>query len=129
MIIPSSIVKSATNHGLNSGVFASCTALTEVVLPEGLYSVPTYLFQNCTALEEITIPAAVTTLNQSCFNGCTSLRVVNCLPVTAPRMPTGWVFSNTAADLKVYVPTGSLESYTTTTYWSSYASIIEEKAF
>lgn len=56
--------------------FNGCTALTEVVLNEGLTSIR-WAFRNCTSLTEITLPSTVTELSGECFSGCTSLTDVS----------------------------------------------------
>lgn len=52
--------------------FDGCTALTEVVLNEGLQSIK-WAFSGCTALKSIVLPSTVTSISDSCFSGCTAL--------------------------------------------------------
>ena len=66
-----------------SGVFACCTSLESVVLPEGLTSL-TATFQDCTALKTITLPSTVKKLNRT-FNWCAALESVN-LPTGLERI-------------------------------------------
>ena len=35
-------------------------------------------------------------------------------------------FENTPSGMKIYVPAASVDDYKTATYWSDYASVIEE---
>lgn len=45
--------------GSNNGEFASCTALKEIEIPEGVTSIGTYGFYNCPSLRKIVIPSTL----------------------------------------------------------------------
>ena len=64
----------ALGHGFE--MFAGCTALTDVVLEDGVGSISQYMFANCTALEKITIPSSVEVIAANAFQDCTALRDV-----------------------------------------------------
>ena len=50
-----------------SGVFQSCTALKNIVLPESVTILGEGTFQECTSLESINIPAGVTRIEADCL--------------------------------------------------------------
>ena len=50
-----------------SGVFQSCSALKNIVLPESVTVLGKGTFQECTALESINIPAGVTRIEADCL--------------------------------------------------------------
>lgn len=52
------------------------TAITKVVLPEGLLSIGDQAFAECRQLEEINLPSTVQTIGQKAFNYCTSLTMI-----------------------------------------------------
>lgn len=52
---------------IGSSAFANCSALTEIVLPEGITSIGSS-FTNCTLLAKVTIPKSVNTIGG--FTGC-----------------------------------------------------------
>ena len=54
-------------------LFISCTALTSLVLPEGLTVIPENAFCNSPALKTIVIPASVQEIRRSAFNRCSAL--------------------------------------------------------
>ena len=55
--------------------FANCTALTSIVLPEGLTTISAYAFLGCSALTEIHIPSTVVSMGNSVFEGCSNLTI------------------------------------------------------
>ncbi len=49
------------------------TEITELVIPEGVTSIPNYAFKNCSSLTSVTIPESVTSIGNNAFNGCSAL--------------------------------------------------------
>ena len=58
---------------LGTYVFRGCTALTDIVLPDGRPGIPAYTFYGCTSLANITIPSSVTLVGECAFYNCKSL--------------------------------------------------------
>ena len=54
---------------MQGGEFEGCTALSEVILPEGWAQLSAYMFKGCTALKTIDLPDTLTILNNYEFNG------------------------------------------------------------
>ena len=52
----------------SKSIFASCTKLTEIILPETMTTIGSYAFYNCTGLKNITIPTSVKTIGKSAFS-------------------------------------------------------------
>lgn len=72
----------ATKRGINDiieflafggGMFSSCSALTDVKLPQGLDKIREDDFKRCTSLTHITIPNTVTEIEKEGFSYCKSL--------------------------------------------------------
>ena len=59
-----------------TGAFQDCTALTSVILPDGVTEIQDNAFQGCTSLETVTIPASVTLLRNCAFDNCPNLHTV-----------------------------------------------------
>lgn len=53
--------------------FYGASAVTEVVLPEGLVEIGDYAFDGCTNLEKITLPSTLSSIGREAFEGCKSL--------------------------------------------------------
>ena len=103
---------------IDSYLFSSCTALTAIDIPDGVTTIGSYAFSNCSNLESITLPVSVTIVGSQAFRYCSKLAEVN---IFAPSLQTygNNAFQNTSDDLKIYVPSISLEEYKTK--WSPYA--------
>lgn len=80
-------------------------------------------FYQCTNLKRITIPSSVTNIGDYVFGYCSSLVSVTVLATNPPELGED-VFANTSEDLKIYVPSGSLQLYKDE--WSEYENIIYE---
>lgn len=59
---------------IGSNCFYNCSALTDVVLNEGLTTIDTRAFLSCVSLGSIQIPNSVTSLGAESFYGCTALK-------------------------------------------------------
>lgn len=58
------------------GAFGSCKVLKEVVLPNGLTSIPSGLFYSCSALETVFVPNTVTAIKNKAFYSCKKLTTI-----------------------------------------------------
>ena len=99
------------------------TALSGVTLPSSLTTIGANAFYY-TKLESINIPSGCTSIGNSAFGSSTALTSVTVNTLTPPTLGTG-AFTNTNANLKIYVPCDSVAAYKAATNWSSYASKIE----
>ena len=61
---------------IGAGVFAGCSALTSITIPENVTSIGTYVFAGCSALTSITIPENVTSLGAYILSSCDSLETI-----------------------------------------------------
>ncbi len=61
------------NTGLAEGVFAYCSGLTSVTIPNSVTVIESAVFFLCTALTSVNIPSNVTVIGEFVFVSCTSL--------------------------------------------------------
>ena len=108
---------------IKNTAFDGKTALSHIDLPSSITSIGIGSFQNCSNLTEITIPSSVTSIGISCFNGCSGLTSITCKATTPPTLGSA-AFYNTN-NCPIYVPSQSVETYKTTSGWSTYASRIQ----
>ena len=68
-------IKDGTRYICNNA-FRNRTAMTSVVLPEGVTEIGWWAFQGCTSLASVRLPGSLTMINEAAFSGCKSLTSV-----------------------------------------------------
>lgn len=63
-----------------NGGFAGQTAITEILLPEGLLSIGERAFEGCSAIKTVELPESVTTLSAYAFSDCECLSLLKLSP-------------------------------------------------
>lgn len=112
---------------LSDYAFAYCNNLSELKLNEGLKYIKSVAFWFNTSLQSVELPSSILSLSNQVFEGCTSLTT---LSIKALNPPTIQVRTFTDAPLTtIYIPTGTLEAYSTATNWSNFADKFIEKDF
>ena len=91
-----------TLETIGSYAFSYCTSLAAVTIPASVTKIGECAFQNCKSLESITIPYGVTSIEDSAFEGCTSLAAVT---ISAGVESIGnWAFYNCTSLTSVTIP-------------------------
>ena len=116
-VIPSSVTS------IEQGAFYG-VELTSIIIPSSVTSIGYQAFAYCNRLTSITIPSSVNNIRSRSFYGCSRLSEVVVEAVVPPALGTADVFTSTASTLLIKVPSGSVETYKTSTGWSDYASRI-----
>lgn len=109
-------------ESIGKRAFEYCNAET-ITLPYGTKSIDDYAFCSCSNLTTIELPSSVTYIGGGCFNYCQMLESVYCAATTPPTIGEQYsssLFSNTAENLTIYVPRGSLASYQSAYVWRNY---------
>ena len=65
------------NEEYSAGPFGNCKMLTDVVLAEGIKSIPAYTFKSCNGITSVKIPNSVSIIGESAFEYCTNLKTVD----------------------------------------------------
>lgn len=76
-------------------------------------------FEGCTWLSYIELPKYLTTIGADAFKSCSKIEVVKIYATTPPTMSDTYLISSAS---KIYIPRGSLASYTSATYWQTASS-------
>ncbi len=105
-------------------VFYECDSLTNVTIPDSVVSMEDQVFMYCRSLSSITLPANISSLGNNVFTACTSLIAVYSKNTTPPSLGYA-MFYYCDSQLKIYVPTSSVNAYKSASGWSEYASQIE----
>ena len=120
-VIPDSVTS------IGGRAFSNCYSLSSAVIPDGVTSIGGSAFSKCYCLSSAVIPDSVTSIGGSAFSYCYGIKEYHCKPLTPPTLSSTNVFSEIPSDCIIYVPVGSLESYTTATNWLTYASYMQEE--
>lgn len=59
---------------IKANAFEDCIGLKQVIIPDSVTTIETYAFQGCTDLEYISIPDSVTTIGESALRDCPKLK-------------------------------------------------------
>lgn len=116
--IPSGV----TNMGI--GVFYTCSSLTSLDIPSGVTSISSAFCYSCTSLTSVNISSNVTSIGNQAFQYCSGLTSV-IISAAAPPSLGSSAFSNVNSNCKIYVPSGSVNTYKSASGWSTYASMIQ----
>lgn len=91
------------NAQLGKEIFANCTALKDVTIPEGVtLQEGQGLFMNCKSLETISLPESFTVIADEMFSGCSKLKEIT-IPETCTSVNEK-AFYNCSALTDVVVP-------------------------
>lgn len=71
---------------IGSRVFAGCTGLGKIELPDTLERIGYEAFKDCVGMTKIVIPESVTYIGSDAFAGCTDLTIY----CRAAAQPSGW---------------------------------------
>ena len=115
------IPNSVTN--IEYGAFWGCTGLTSVTIGNSVTSISEWTFGDCYDLAAVTIGNSVKRIETAAFSECRNLASITCMATTPPNIP-GSTFFYASNQLKIYVPTDSVEVYKSAENWSEYASRI-----
>ena len=113
------IGNSVTSIGDNA--FQYCYGLTSITIPNSVTSIGEQAFAMCSSLASITIPSSVEYIGEGAFAMCSGLTSVTCVRETPANLGNG-AFDDTHANLKIYVPAGSVKTYKAG--WAAYADKI-----
>ena len=63
--------------GIGSNAFSGNTALTEIIIPEGVTEIGASAFSGCGNLESISLPSTLKSIGSECFTDCRGLQAVH----------------------------------------------------
>lgn len=118
------------NSSIPNYTFSSCVNVVKLVIPQGILNIEIYAFSTCYALTNLTIPSSVSSISTYAFSGCGGIGEIHMKRTTPPTIQSN-TFNSMASDCVIYVPKSEnhtvLNSYKSATYWSTYASQIQEE--
>ena len=108
---------------IGDSAFDGCTSLASIEFPSSLSVIGEVAFRNC-PFTSVDIPATITNIKRYAFNNCRSLTSVTVRATTPPTLGES-AFYGTPANMVIYVPAESVETYKAANNWSTYASQIQ----
>lgn len=115
---------------LPHGCFQYCTAISEIIVPEGVTDFSyRWNFGYCDNLEVLVWPSSLLRITMETARNCPKLQCVICKSTNATGYNTsnGSMFTR-SSNAVIYVPDESVEMYKATSGWSTYASKIKGKS-
>lgn len=100
------------------------STVVEALIKRNVEEIGHDAFYNFQYLETVTIPDSVDTIGDNAFENCSSLTSLTVKATYPPTLGSG-VFTNTNANLVIYVPAESVNDYKAASGWSDYASKIQ----
>ncbi len=87
---------------IGKNAFIGCLGLTEISIPDTVYTIGEYAFCGCYSLEKIKLPSNIITISQNSFASCCSLREIK-IPESVMTIERG-AFSGCSSLSRVTVP-------------------------
>lgn len=131
---------------IGEGAFQYCSSLTSITIPNSATTIGNCAFFECSGLTSVTIPNSVMTIGKGAFYGCslTSITIPSSVTTIGEYAFDGWdipiiislienpfaisddTFSNnTFKNATLYVPTGTIDNYSSTAGWKDFLFIEE----
>lgn len=104
-------------------MFAGCIGPDELIIPDSIGRIGSSVFQGCTGIKRVTIGSGVYKIYAGAFYECANLAELYCMPTTPPAM-SEMVLTGCSSELKIYVPSGSVDAYKAAEGWSEYKNSI-----
>ena len=99
----------ARNNVVGQGLFAGCTGLTTLSLPDNATTVEQDAMRGCASLERLTIPSKATTVEQS--EGCTALAAISVSPLNTAYSSQDGVLLTADGKQITWFPAGKTGHY------------------
>lgn len=106
---------------LGSYAFSGCKNFPSINIPQYITIIPTGCFYDCDGMTDIYLPENVRLIQSKAFGECSGLVNFTCYATEPPAIYSD-TFSNMNPDLKIYVPSASVNAYKLA--WSAYADNI-----
>ncbi len=117
------IPNSVTSIGQSA--FSSCDALTSINISNSVMSIGDYAFRYCKTLTSITIPRFVKDFGRVAFYNCSNLKSIYSEILEPVAANSITMSTPTAADVTLYVRSGTKTKYEKTEGWKEFTNIVE----
>jgi hypothetical protein len=130
VIFPDNLQLMRNGGYANEGIFTDCKYLTgTLTLPKNVARIPAGCFLRCSAITGLVIPEGVDIIEELAFSECYSLNSIICED-TEPPVIFETTFEGVPKDnFTVEVPKGAVERYRQDPYWGQFKRIAEYSSF
>lgn len=104
-------------------MFLGCIGPEELIIPDNTERIGESAFQGCTGIKRVTIGSGVYKIYARAFYECANLAELYCMPTTPPAM-SEMALTGCSSELKIYVPSGSVDAYKAAEGWSEYKNSV-----
>lgn len=105
--------------------FQGCSNIKSLVADSSLKTIGEEAFRGCSELSSVDLGKGITEIKGRAFMGCQALKSVKCIVANPPTLGDKYVFDYNAEGRKIYIPSGSYNTYIANEMWSKYANSIE----
>ena len=120
-----SVLMSDSVTSILGSTFQNCSSLTSVIIPHSVMSIESSAFERCSSLDSVVIGSAVNNIGEKAFSKCSNLETVKCFARTVPNTSDDAFEDSYIEYATLYVPSGSISSYESTSPWNSFKSIVK----
>ena len=113
------------NGGNYSGDIVIPSEITHNNVTYSVTGIVSYAFYGCSGLTSITIPNSITSIGDDAFYSCKNLTDVYCLATNVPSTSSYAFYNSYPENITLHVPAEAINSYKTTSPWSSFGNIVE----
>lgn len=111
--------------GTGKNNWQNCYSLKAINIHEGVENAMNNAFYGSTAIQSITLPSTLSHIYPNVFDHCRSMSEIHIRASSPPTLDNVNAFQYMASGYVIYVPTASVDTYTSATNWSSLASHIQ----
>ena len=104
--------------------FYECSSLTAITIPESMRYIGDEAFRYCSSLTSIVLPKNLKNIYSKAFANCAELFDVYCYAESVPSASSDAFTESYPEYATLHVPSNALESYKTTSPWSSFGTIV-----
>jgi hypothetical protein len=120
-----SLVFNANVSSILSNTFADWTGATSLDIQSNVNNINYYAFGGWTSATYIHLPSSITNIANFAFYDCSAPNlIIYCDATTPPTLGGSSVFDGIHSTALIKVPSASVTTYQTATYWSEYAAKI-----
>lgn len=105
--------------------FYDCDNLSEVKVGDGVVCIEQYAFCDCGNLENIRLGSNVNNIGNNVFTLCKGLKSIYLHSMNPPLIGSSNFETQQFADVLLYVPMGSIETYKSSNTWSRFKNLQE----